>query len=36
MGVGSIPQLFLVDADGKLETLIPEYLARAKTASHGR
>ena len=39
MGIGSIPQLFLVDADGKLasieargklEALIPEYLAKAK------
>ena len=45
LGIGSIPQLFLVDAEGnlasidargKLETLIPEYLEKAKAASNAR
>ncbi|WZO98072.1 TlpA disulfide reductase family protein [Isosphaeraceae bacterium EP7] len=40
MGISAIPQIYLVDAEGnlanvdargKLETLIPEYLAKAKT-----
>jgi thiol-disulfide isomerase/thioredoxin len=45
LGITSIPQLFLVDADGRLasidaretlETLIPEYIDRAKTAKGSR
>ena len=45
MGIGSIPQLFLVDADGrlasidargKLETLIPEFLRKVDAASDAR
>ena len=45
VGISSIPQLFLVDAEGrlasidarrKLETLIPEYLAKAKAGASSR
>jgi thiol-disulfide isomerase/thioredoxin len=45
LGITSIPRVFLVAADGnlasvdargKLEALIPEYLAKAKTAADGR
>jgi hypothetical protein len=45
LGIGGIPRVFLVDADGnlavtdaleKLDALIPEYLAKAKTATGSR
>jgi thiol-disulfide isomerase/thioredoxin len=45
MGISIIPQLFLIDAEGKLasidarkklETLIPAYLEKAKATSHAR
>jgi thiol-disulfide isomerase/thioredoxin len=45
LGIASIPRVFLIDADGnlasidargKLEALIPEYLARAKAAADRR